>query len=87
MFSLAYYTCLSINGGGLPCRRLFRPTDPGGASVRQSTEILMCSADMCTNGLVNTYERNILSFGEDFDGLCSPISTWWKLNTSTVVKY
>jgi len=29
----------------------------------------MCASNLCTNGLVNRYEQNILSFGEDFDGI------------------
>ena len=37
----------------------------------EDTPIQMCGTDVCFNGLTSTYERRILSFGEDDDGMCA----------------
>ena len=34
----------------------------------ENTRIQMCGSDVCFNGLTSSYDRNILSFGEDEDG-------------------
>ena len=35
----------------------------------RNTQIQMCGTDVCFNGLTSAYERNILSFGEDDNGI------------------
>lgn len=68
-----YRGCLYPNLNGLYIYadygngRLFRLKDVG-SSQWENKELLMCNSNLCTNGLVNTYDRNVLSFGEDFDG-------------------
>ena len=48
-------------------RKLFSLEETANGWV--DTQIQMCGSDVCFNGLSSNYERNILSFGEDDDGM------------------
>ena len=60
-------------------RNLFRlkeESDPESGDMRwDSKEVVMCGNDTCFNGLTNQYSPNILSFGEDYQGMCSVADT------------
>ncbi|CAH1790930.1 unnamed protein product [Owenia fusiformis] len=47
-----------------------------------NSEVTMCGPDVCFNGLVGTYEPNILSFGEDQDGELYILTTDFASSTS-----
>ena len=49
-------------------RKLFKLEETSAGQPWSSQQIQMCGTDVCFNGLVNEYEQNILSFGEDDDG-------------------
>ena len=51
-------------------RKLWYLTENRSTGQWLNHPIQMCGTDLCFNGLVNRYEANILSFGEDDDGLC-----------------
>ena len=51
-------------------RKLWYLTENRSTGQWLNHQIQMCGTDLCFNGLVNRYEANILSFGEDDDGLC-----------------
>ena len=49
-------------------RKLFSLEETANGWV--DTQLRMCGSDVCFNGLTSSYEYNILSFGEDDDGMC-----------------
>ncbi|KAK2170689.1 hypothetical protein LSH36_1g16004 [Paralvinella palmiformis] len=73
-----YRGCLNPNLHGLYVYgdyvngKLFRLKETvssgSGGSSWENKELTMCGEDVCFNGLVSQYEKNILSFGEDDDG-------------------
>ena len=51
-------------------RRLFQLTENNETYAWDSQEICMAGSSICLGNLVNTYPKNILSFGEDEAGWC-----------------